>query len=424
MAVYNETNILLLPTGNPNPVPTFPANGGGSVCDGVVYSPEHFLDMFDRTFPFTYMQPLKEADDSGYELFESMSDVAARVSLATQRMECDSFIIYANAGSFATGQVTISRPTGSATQITFLSGVNGTVFTTDQGVDFALTLEVVFEPGDLEKTVDTVSVAQGYEWNVDGDFVSAGGELIPGEINAIKTLNISPPLAYTDWTVTNHMPTTGGAPDMLGAHGADQGMPQQNNESDISYRYRLRTLPDTVSPGAVLRNAHTILDVYPIPFEFIETFYITYQTCMDAPSPNPGTPSFQLTPPTNPQYDPNLFALDDQRLEPPFRDRYLDLVEMRGAFYIVLAVVTLDQKSLAFDDPGMVPSDFRDPQTGYGRGTPATDLTSSMDPSVVFGSCYDGLDITFNAAAAAVNNTLQQIRAAGVFALVTLQNNY
>jgi hypothetical protein len=113
-------------------------------------------------------------------------------------------------------------------------------------------------------------------------------------------------------------------------------------ELDSAYRYRLRNLPDTVSPGAIVRLCDAYLDQFGIEYEFVEVWQLDYQTCWDAPSPNVGTPSYAASLPTSPVYYDNLFVYDDPVgtraawPNPQFRNRWLDEVEYRGAFIVVV----------------------------------------------------------------------------------------
>lgn len=120
--------------------------------------------------------------------------------------------------------------------------------------------------------------------------------------------------------------TTGGADASLDAHGKDRNIPRGTGETDDSYRGRIRALPDNISPDAVERALQQLLFPLGGGFDFIETWAMSYQTCWDAPrDPIPGS-----------SFDPNLFCYDDPRPATPFRNRWLDLNDMRGAFIVVV----------------------------------------------------------------------------------------
>lgn len=396
--------------------PVFPVNGGGSACDAVAYDTTHFLGLLDRIFPFDYLSPLKVNSDSGYEIYQQYAAVFARASLATERFECGNVIIYATGGSFATGEVEFYRPTAAAGALTILAG---TVVTTDSGRDFVVTQPVDFgalEAGPLPAQVRAVAV--GYEWNLPGRVITSSGITLDGPIDTIKLLYLDPAFADQTLEVQQLLETEGGCAADLDGLGADRGLPRQTGELDPAYRLRIRSLADTVSPGAIIRLAQSILDPIPVAWTFIETWSIAYQTCYDAPSPNVGTPSYLAPPYPNPLYDSNLFALDDPRPTYPLRNVSLDELEDRGAFIIDLDATPLKDCGFALDDPGMVPADFRNPVTGRQRGTSAYDLTLSMPADEVFPAALDGYDVSFRALQTSLFQQLQKIKAGGVAALV------
>jgi len=218
---------------------------------------------------------------------------------------------------------------------------------------------------------------------------------------------------------------TGGRAPMLDGLGADRGLPRLLGEADDPYRLRIRTLPDTVSPGAIKRTVQRLLDPYSLTGDFIETWDVRYQTCWDA------DPSI----PTGRGFDPNLFVYDDPRPlygagpgHPvpnglPFYNRWLDDVEQRGAFIVVLPVIpSLIDVGMAYDDTGMTPTDFFSVVGGQ-RGYPAYDVPSSFSSGIGLQGGYDGFDVGRNAVYLGIWQTLQSIKAAGVAALVELRGN-
>jgi hypothetical protein len=127
--------------------------------------------------------------------------------------------------------------------------------------------------------------------------------------------------------VRQPLPTGGGVDASLDAHGNDRNIPRGIGEADSSYRGRIRALPDNISPDAVERALQQLLFPLGGGFDFIETWAITYQTCWDAPrNAIPGS-----------AFDPNLFVYDDPDVDAlPFRNRWLDLNDMRGAFIVTV----------------------------------------------------------------------------------------
>jgi len=82
-------------------LPAVPIVGAKLVCDAVVYDQQHFLDLFDRLFPFDYLAPMKLNPNSGYELLQAFAAVGARLSEAIAHLECGALIIYASGGEYA-----------------------------------------------------------------------------------------------------------------------------------------------------------------------------------------------------------------------------------------------------------------------------------------------------------------------------------
>lgn len=399
-------------------IPLFPGGGSPSACDAVLHDQQHFLDVVDKIFPPEYVEPMKVRTNAGYENFQAGGKLGERLSLAVNRLECGSLAIFAPLGAKATGIVSFSRPVAGQ-EVTIK---RGSIVTTSRGArDFVTTSDAVFAALDLGPVNANVeATTEGYEWNLPGEVVTLGGEILPGDIDVAKTLFQDPPFGDATFTVTQSTPTADGVSPMLEGLGKDRGIERKPHETKEAFRFRVRSLPDTVSPGAILRAVTTILDDYGLTFAAIETFDLTLQTVYDAPSPNAGTPTFTPTLPPAP-YDSNLFVYDDPRPEDPLTNIYFDLSEVRGAFYIVLQRVTLLDVGLAYDDPGLVPTDFKDATTGRQRGTSAYDIPATADPDLVYPAAYDGYDIRTGAAAASVQEELDQIKIMGVKAVVLLQ---
>lgn len=387
------------------------------------YDAQHFLDQLEDLFPEDWWGPMKANPDAGYELFQTFAAIAARCSLAVNRFEVGALAIFATGGTLAQAPVAFSRPSSSAGAVTVRAG---TVVSTSKGDRrFVLFNDVVFgalDVGPLDAVV--TAVATGWEWNVPGPVTRSSGEVLEGEIDAIVRPRYDPP--YGDPTIyvaqTGDVIVLGSAP-MLDGLADDRGLRRDAGESDASLSLRVRTLPDTVSPGAIRRMLSALLDPLNLPWDFIETFEHRYQECYDAPSLNAGTPTYQATPPTSPDFDTNLFCYDDPRNIDPFRNRWMDMNEYRGAFIVVLHQdITLHDVGMAYDDPGMSWSVFHPvggPSTTHPwRATPAYDAPSDPTYPLVYAPCFDGFDLMRSAVYAAVANHLEQIRAGGVTAVV------
>jgi hypothetical protein len=306
-------------------------------CDVGLKNAAYFLALLDRSFPFEYMYPKKQTDTGGYEIFKAMAAVGARLSLMCQRNECGLNIIFATGGAFATVAVQFLRPTGAAGSVTVRAG---TVVSTSKGArQFETLTDAVFTGSALGPiTVNAQAIARGYEYNVTGQRTSLGGEVLPGEIDTIDAMLQTPPYGDGSITVRQIADATGGEAAWLDGHGANRNMLRDTAEGDDLYRIRIRSVPDTVTPDAIIRAADNFLSPYGIDFELVETFDVAYQTCWDAPSPNVGTPTYQVTPPASIRYDHNTFVYDDPRDPNPFRNRWLDEYEKSGAFILVIDV--------------------------------------------------------------------------------------
>lgn len=346
MTVTSFTYLFDVPAASP------PASGPGSsvgfpggvsqlVCDGVMYDQAHFLEMFDRTLPAGYLQPLKGNPDAGYEIFQAYGAVGAAVSAAMEDAECGLFNMYATGGDYATCVVTfIAYGTGASGAITVKAET--VVSDSESGHQFYVTQDAVLTLGvnDTYTGNATVkAVAKGYDFNIRGPRVSLANEVLPGGIDTVENRITSPAHTTHALYVFQVTDATGGEDAWLDGHGANRGLTRATNESDGAYRLRIRNAPDTVSLGAVTRLVSSVLGPLGISFQIIETWSEQYQTCWDAPSPNVGTPTYQAVPPTNPDFDTNTFVYDDPRTA-TYRNRWLDELEYRGVFIVVLNTTT------------------------------------------------------------------------------------
>jgi len=403
-------------------LPTFviPAPTGDLiVCNGTSFDQAHFLAMFDRLYPLEFLSPLKRNPDAGYEIMQSAAAMGARVSTAIENLECGAFVIFSAGGQRAQVPVAFQRATATEGAVTVKAGTR--VLASGTGRRFFLMQDVVFGALDLGPIVGLCEAeAVGYEYNVPGLIVTDSGIYLPGEIDSVDYFVQDPP--YGDSSITVYQsayPTQLGRSADLDGLADNRGLYRVPNETDNALRLRIRALPDVVSPDAIVRSCNRILTPLGLPYDLIEVFEHRYQECYDAPSPNAGTPTWQLTPPTNPDYNNTTFVYDDPRSPDPWRNRYLDEVEYRGAFFVVVHNdITLLDVGLAYDDPGTSPPDFKNPVTGKQRGTPAFDCTLSDDPAVVYTAAYDGFDIARGAAYAALWQELQNIKPVGVVAAI------
>ena len=408
MSVFSWT-ITMPYRGLPAPaLPSFPSTGSpaAGTCDGVFHDQVYFLGLIDRVMDNGYLAPMQAAIGGGYEVYQGYAKVGERVSQAIERLECGSFIIFATGGSFATGVVEFLRPTGAAGSVTVRAG--SIVSTRNGNREFVTLEDAVFVGAALGPVAVPVrAVAMGWEWNVAGRVVTAGNEMLAGEINLCIKLLQTPNYGDASIVVQQVVSTSGGAAPMLDGLGEDRALPRAPGELDPAYRQRLRTLPDTVSPAAIVRFLDLSLTSLPLGYDFIETWEPGYQSCWDAPTSLPA----------NPAYNGNLFVYDDPRPNPPFRNRWLDEVEFRGAFIVVVDVpAPIRETGLAYDDPALTPTQLR--SVLGGRSTPAYDVPVNFTASPM--GAYDGTDLGRQALFAGLWSALQDIKAGGVAAVVEL----
>lgn len=377
-------------------------------------SQQDFLDMLDRLLPFEYLSPLK-SPGPGYEIYQFEAAIGARVSTAIARFEAASFIVSAPDGGYAQATVAFSRPTAAAGAVTVKAGT--VVETTLFGRQFVLLADVPFGATDLVQFGTVQAVHQGEQWNVKGPYYTAGGELVPGEISTIVTWVQSPPFGDASITVAQAVDAVGGLSSVLNLHGADRGFTRNPNEPATVFRQRVRTLPDTVSPGAIQRVLAQYQATYGGTWDFVETFSGSFQEAFDCPSPNPGVPNYSTSIPSS--INTNLFVYDDPRPPyPPFRNRWLDITNYRGAFIVTVPVLpAIADLGMAYDDTAEIPAGTL--TVNGARAVSAYDVPASLASELQ--GAYDGVDYAKNAVFVGLYQTLQKIKAAGVLVDIELQ---
>lgn len=403
------------------PDPTPPSSGGdgpsvvpgaGGACSPRYFTQAQLLDLFERLLPESYLTPLK-SPGPGYELLQAWAKMWERVSLAGGRAECGLFITTAHAGDRATTVVEFYRENALAGAVTVLAG---TVVTTSAGGrDFTVLSDAVFGAFDVGPVVAPVrAVAEGCEYNVTGQRITAAGEVLPGEINTISLPIQAPAFGDPTIRVRQLADATGGGLSMLDAHGADRDMPRSPGELDDNYRVRVRALPETVSPEAVDAAVSHLLSAGVISgFRVAETWQVDYQTCWDSPSVGMGV---------NPRFSPTTFVYDDPRpiTVSTFRNRWLSELDYRGAFFVVVPRdAAVRDYGMDYDDTAALPTDLVTP-----RGRRASCAYDVPRTATVLQGCYDGYDVGAAANYAGLYNLLQQIKAGGVYATVEIAPDY
>lgn len=415
-----------MPTTPPTPATVYETTGTtGGGCDGVAHDQAYYLALFDRVMAPDWLAGLKTRPGGGYELLAAAAAVGARQSTAVERLECGALVLFADAGARASVSLEFYRPTGAAGTVAVKAG---TRVADAQGREFAVDADATFVGAATGPVAATATaVAPGWAWNVPGPRTTAAGEALGGEVDRVTFFVQDPPYGDPTIAVRQAADATGGADPMLEGLGADRGLPRLAGEGADAYRLRVRTLPDTVSPAAVRRQVTTYLTPWGIgtAWSLVELWSPAYQTCWDAPSPNAGTPSYQPVAPTSALFDADLCAFDDPRpAYPPFRNRWLDEVEARGAFVVTVpSLAALDDCGGAYDDTASTPAAHQvavGQYTGV-RATLAYDVPANFTAARAGG--YDGFDLPRAAVYKGLWELLRDIRLAGVVHLVELQGN-
>lgn len=397
-----------------------PASGGAAAASSAGASPplpcpfdpftqQDFLDLFDRLLPLHYLEPLKVIGP-GYEVLQAAAAMGARLSQAIERFACGAYILSSVGGTKAVGTVELYRPTINTEGITVVVKKGTVVKSSRGGRKYATLTDVTFLATDLGPfTVNVEALLEGYEYNEPGIVVAADGGVLEGEIDTIDILVEDPELGDTTLRVRHPVATAGGRDSTLDQHGRDRLILRGTGESDDAYRGRIRALPDNISPNAVDRALQQLL--YPVgqSYTMVETWDVAYQTCWDAP------PDFISGSP----YDPNLFCYDDPRDPVPIRGRWLDELDHRGAFIVSVPVFgPLADVGMAYDDTAANATALTNPLGD--RAVGAWDVPASL----AFGyrqGCFDGYDLERSVAMKTLYETLQNIKAAGVAAILEVE---
>jgi hypothetical protein len=375
------------------------------------YTQQELLALYNRLLPLEYIAPLK-SPGPGYEVFEAAAKMGERASLAVERVATGAYILSATGGAYSVGAVEFYRPSPSAEipPITVVVKAGTIVVASKSGRRYVTTADATFGPADLGPILVPVqATVMSFDYDVPGIILTPDGTVLPGEIDAIETLVEEPPLGDLTIQVRHPVPTTGGRDASLDQQGADRGIPRAVGEDDDSYRDRIRTIPDTISPNAVDRALQQLLYPYGQSYGFIECWDINYQTCWDAPA---------LTVPGS-SYDPNLFVYDDPRPPLPFRNRWLGESDFRGGFIVTVpAYGPVKDVGMAFDDVATDAFDLANP-LGF-RALGAYDVPSTLAGGFLQG-CFDGYDVARAATMKTVYETLQRIKAGGISAALELE---
>lgn len=370
---------------------------------------DDLLAVVGRVLPESYLQPIRDVGP-GYELYQASAAVMARTSESVVAFDSDAHILSSLGGVAATVPVTFFRASIAAGAVTMLAG---TIVRASRGGQTYRTLtDAAFAPTDLETTTTAIAMGLGYEYNIQGPFVDPAGRIWPGELDTIDLPLQSPIFGDPSVQVRNDAPAAGlGRPATLDALGGERNLRRQPAETDVHYRARIRTLPDTITPAAIKRQVTNYFRRFPsLEWHIIETWTHEYQECYDAPEVPPGT--FE-------NYDNTLFVYDDPRPPSPIANRYLGEQDYLGAFIVEVAQpAALTDYSFAYDDPSA--DVVGTPVSVATRALSAYDVPDALIPPALAPS-YDGIDGGLNALFEGLFALLDSVKPVGVFVVIHIK---
>jgi hypothetical protein len=283
-------------------------------------TPEQLVEVLRRFLPAEYLEPMEPprvgaAGAPGYEVILAAAQALSRVSAAAERLGCGLFFLTAPSGELSTATVTLTRAS-TATDVFTVKAGSAVVATS--GRIFFTSEDVTFGAGDLSVSVPVVSSVAAYWLNTA---VVAGVTTVPVTTTwSVGSLTQDPPFSDTTIEVETDGSTDGGVSPFLELLGNDRGLTQYVGESDEAFRLRCRTLPDTITPGAIQRMVTRIFTAPTQSFEYHDLWATDFQTAYDMPMDT----------------DPVVFCYDDPRPYPPSRNRYLPRNYLQ-AFVVSLA---------------------------------------------------------------------------------------
>lgn len=358
---------------------------------------DYFLRVIDRSYPAEYLDGLKANLGGGYELMQASAKVAERVSLAVDRLELASYLGTAPDGAYATGQVNFYHTAGSVGYD--YTVLKGSKFRTLDGRIFLSRANVrITNASNGPFFINVIAAAQGYEYNVPGEFVRDSGETLPGEVVYLHRLYTDVPVLDTTITIRQVRNISGGVFPSLDLQGHDLGVPRRDNEPSDVYRQRIFDAPDTVSLFALYRGILSVLSaagpygphVREVGTAQLPGLYFDAGASTDA-IPDPAH---------NFAYDMDPVARPDDLWKV-----WLDYASFRAYLIVEVPPVNLNDFGLAYDD------------TTLANAYDTIDLAAKA-------AAYDGFAVTTSGLYRALWETIDAKRAGGVFFDLYLNPTY
>jgi len=386
-------------------IPQFPAGTPDPNSDSgfVAHNQAYYLRLAERVLDPEYVKGLQAGE--GYELLQAFAKVNARASEAIKNTAEGMFIGYAQLGSFSEGVVEFYR-TALHGAVTVKAG---TIVQARGGRFFRTLNDAVFGSGDLGPISANVrSLFQDYQYNVTGTVVTSSGITLPGEINTIRVLVEDPVFGDPSIKVRQITDVSGGKSPSLELLAVERGISPVSGESAVSLAYRLRHLPENITPNAIRNALQTLLEPYKATFEFVEPFDLDFQTAYDLG-------------------DGNVFTYDDPRDSMfPAINWVSDERELWGTFYVNISQIEpIEDYGGCYDDPATTADQLASPNSGGRRAIPAYDLpdSSTFGTGIDLGLAFDGRDVVQDALLDSVWELLTSLRAAGIVAGLQQKRN-
>jgi len=388
----------ILPAPGAVPSTSYLAPGNGiATCVPLYLTEADLLAVLDRILPDWYLEPIKDPGP-GYELFQSFAAALERASIAVGRFECSTFILFSHGGSRALASVEFYRSSASAGAFTIKAGT--LCRTSSSSRTFTLLADVVFGASDLFVDGQVQAVAPGAEYNVPGPFSTADATVLAGDIDQIICPILDPTFAEPTIQVRQIADATGGQAAVLDQLGLDRNLPRFPGETDETFKTRIRTLPETISPDALWIQLASVFYPRDLRFELIETWQNQYNSCWNAPIGGPVDPVF------GPLVE---LAYNDPRTD-RFVPRWMSERDHRGAIAVIVPTFpAFDDRGMAYNDPAL---------TGLpDRGTSAWSAPAIDTPASLAGVWNGEDDDSAESRAAFLRNTwnmLAQVKGGGI----------
>lgn len=370
------------------------------------FDQDYFLRLVGRTLDSEYVAGLQNGE--GYEVLQAQAKMAERASLAVKRTGEGLFASFAQGPAYATGTVEFYRTAVATASVDVLPG---TVLSSTGGRMFITLETVTFAPADLgPKTARVRAVFPTWQHNVQGAVVTPGGITIEGEIDEIKVLCENPPFGDPTIRVRQITELTGGRTGDLDMLAREVNLQRRANESDDNLAFRIRNLPDNISPNAIQRQVKALLYGTGATYAFVETWESRRFGYLDCEFTQP------------------WFVYDDVRSRfSNVRNLWLDNREHWGTFWICTSKIQpLKDLGGMYDEAASTAAQLRSSRSGGRRAVSAYDLPdlSTTGTETFFGFCYDGRDVGQDGLNRSLRDTLDKNRAAGIVAGLMQEGRY